>query len=48
MEAVYHDRDPVSNQILGHEVVRVTYAAYLSAEQGKRIDLAELDASLKK
>ena len=48
MEAVYHDRDPVSNEILGHEVVRVTYAAYLSAEQGKRIDLAELDASLKK
>lgn len=46
IEAVAHDRAPISDGKLGLEVVRVTYAAYLSAEEGRRIDLAELDASL--
>lgn len=46
VEAVYYDREPVSGAMLGQEVVQVTYAAYLSAEEGTRIDLAELDASI--
>ena len=45
-EAIFHDRNPISDGLLGREVVRVTYAAYLSAEQGKRIELAELDKQL--
>ncbi len=48
MEAIYYDRAPISDGQLGFEVVRATYAAYLSAEQGKRIDLAELDAGVEK
>lgn len=46
VEAVYYDRDPVSDGELGRQVVQATYAAYLSAEQGRRIDLAELDKSI--
>lgn len=42
-EAIYYDRKPISDGQLGLEVVQVTYAAYLSAEQGRRVDLAELD-----
>lgn len=45
-EAVYYDREPISNGELGRQVVQVIYAAYLSAEQGRRIDLEELDASI--
>lgn len=44
VEAVYYDRPPISDGELGRQVVQVIYAAYLSAEQGRRIDLAELDA----
>ena len=29
-EAIFHDRNPISDGLLGREVVRVTYAAYLS------------------
>ena len=43
VEAVYYDRNPVSDGELGRQVVEVTYAAYLSAEEGRRIDLDELD-----
>ncbi len=32
MEAIAFDRDPISDGQLGLEVVAVTYAAYLSAE----------------
>lgn len=44
VESVYYDRDPVSDGELGRQVVQAIYAAYLSAEQGRRIDLAELEA----
>lgn len=44
VEAVYYDRAPISDGELGRQVVQVTYAAYLSAEQGRRIDLTELDS----
>jgi len=43
VEAVYYDRQPVSDGELGRQVVQAMYAAYLSAEQGRRINLAELD-----
>ncbi len=43
VEAVYYDRNPVSDGELGRQVVEVTYVAYLSAEEGCRIDLDELD-----
>ncbi|HBL36127.1 MAG TPA: oxidoreductase [Firmicutes bacterium] len=46
VEAVYFGREPISDGELGRQVVQATYAAYLSAEQGKRIDLAELDADI--
>lgn len=39
VEAVAFDRDPVSDGELGRQVVAVTYAAYLSAEKGCRIDV---------
>ena len=40
MEAVTYDRQPLSTGELGREVVQVMYAAYQSAEEGRRIDLA--------
>ncbi len=39
--SILEDRDPISGIDLAHEVVEVIYAAYLSAETGKRIDLAK-------
>jgi predicted dehydrogenase len=45
-ESIFYDRDPIADGQLGLEVVQVTYAAYLSAEQGQRIDLAELDKDI--
>jgi len=39
VEAVIEDRPPVSDGRFGLEVVRVIYAAYQSAEEGRRIDL---------
>jgi len=33
------DRQPISKGELGRDVLRVTYAAYLSAEEGRRVDL---------
>ena len=38
-EAVAHDRPARATAELGREVVRVIYAAYQSAEEGRRIDL---------
>ncbi len=39
IEAVAHNRPPLSTADLGREVVKVTYAAYQSAEEGRRIVL---------
>lgn len=38
--AVIEDRQPLSTAELGREVVQVIYAAYQSAEEGRRIDLS--------
>lgn len=48
VEAICYDRDPVSDGELGRQVVQAIYAAYLSAELGRRIDLAELDGDVEK
>lgn len=37
MEAIVFDRKPESNFDLAYETAKITYAAYLSAEEGKRI-----------
>jgi predicted dehydrogenase len=39
IESYQQGREPVSTAELGREVVRVTYAAYQSAEEGRRINL---------
>jgi|YNPNPStandDraft_1061719.scaffolds.fasta_scaffold37987_1 predicted dehydrogenase len=39
VEAVAFDRDPLAGAHLGREVVKVIYAAYQSAEEGRRISL---------
>jgi len=39
LAAVRCDRPPLSDGRLGREVVRVTYAAYLSAAEGRAVDL---------
>ncbi len=39
VEAVVLDRDPVSTPEIGLEVVKAVYAAYVSAEEGRRVDL---------
>jgi predicted dehydrogenase len=39
LDAMIEDRDPVSGMDLAYDVVDVIYAAYLSAETGRRIDL---------
>ena len=41
VEAVAFDREPLADARLGREVVEVIYAAYQSAEEGRRIDLAK-------
>ena len=38
LEAVYYDREPVAGFKVAKDVIKVTYAAYLSAETGRRID----------
>jgi predicted dehydrogenase len=38
-EAVAFDRKPLATAQIGHQVVKVIYAAYLSAEEGRRVDL---------
>lgn len=37
--SISHGRAPKSDLMLAHDVVVITYAAYLSAEQGRRIDV---------
>lgn len=39
VESVLYDREPVSGLALALDVVRITYAAYLSAAQGRRVEL---------
>ena len=38
-ETIYHDREPVSGFELAYLTTQVIYAAYLSAEEGRRVDL---------
>lgn len=42
VEAVIYEREPLVDVQLGREVVKVIYAAYLSAEEGRRIRFSEL------
>ena len=39
VEAVAYDREPSSDFALAYDTARVLYAAYQSAEEGRRIDL---------
>jgi predicted dehydrogenase len=39
IKAILEDRDPISSIDLAYETVEVIYAAYLSAETGKRVEL---------
>lgn len=39
VNAILEDRDPISGPDLAYETVEIIYAAYLSAETGKRVDL---------
>ena len=39
MEAVADDREPLAGAALASDVVLVTYAAYLAAAEGRRVDL---------
>ena len=40
VESVAYDREPLATADLGRRVVEVIYAAYQSAEEGRRVDLA--------
>jgi predicted dehydrogenase len=42
VEAVQDDREPLATGQLGRDVVEVIYAAYLSAEEGKSVQLREM------
>jgi len=42
MESVCSDRDPISDGELGKEVVRVAYAGYIAAEEGRKVEISEL------
>lgn len=39
MEAIYYDRAPKSDFKLAAETIKITYAAYMSAEIGKKVEL---------
>lgn len=39
IDSITEDRDPISGPDLAYETVEVIYAAYLSAETGKRVEL---------
>ena len=41
VEAVVYDRETLASAEMGRQVVEVIYAAYLSASEGRRIELAE-------
>ena len=40
--AIREDRQPISGASLAREVTLVLYAAYVSAEEGRRVDLAPI------
>ncbi|MDI6726900.1 MAG: Gfo/Idh/MocA family oxidoreductase [Smithellaceae bacterium] len=42
LDAILWDREPISGIDLAREVIEVIYAAYVSAEEGRRINLNEL------
>ncbi len=39
IESVAHDREPLSGWMLARDVVAVIYAAYVSAEEGRRVEV---------
>lgn len=39
MEAIYYGKEPISGFKLAYDTIKVIYAAYLSAEMGRKIDL---------
>jgi predicted dehydrogenase len=39
VDAVREGREPLSGALLAHETVEVIYAAYISAQEGRRVDL---------
>ncbi|KGG79679.1 oxidoreductase [Caloranaerobacter azorensis H53214] len=39
MESIYHDREPKSGFKLAYDTIKITYAAYKSAEIGQRVKL---------
>jgi predicted dehydrogenase len=41
-EAIAEDRDPISGFMLARDVALVLYSAYVSAEEGRRVDLTTL------
>lgn len=41
VHAILEDRDPISGPDLAYDTVEVIYAAYLSAETGKRVELSK-------
>ena len=40
VEAIAHSREPLSGAALARDVIAVIYGAYLSAAEGRRVDLA--------
>jgi len=43
IESVYYDRNPISDGELGRQVVQAVYAAYVSAEEGREIQIKNLE-----
>jgi predicted dehydrogenase len=39
VDSIREGREPLSNGLLAHETVEVIYAAYVSAQEGRRVDL---------
>jgi predicted dehydrogenase len=39
VDAVREHREPLSGLLLAHETVEVIYAGYISAQEGRRVDL---------
>ena len=40
VDSIREGREPLSNALLAHETVEVIYAAYVSAQEGRRVELA--------
>lgn len=43
MEAIYYNKEPKSGFKLAYDTIKVIYAAYMSADTGKRIDFDTID-----